>query len=58
VERNDGSRTEVRFVPTGDPDVFLAVTTDGERICLGQQDTLTADALGPSQIINVTLRLA
>ena len=57
VKHDDGSRTAVRFVPTGEPDTFLAVTVDGARVYLGQDDTLTADVLRPGQIITVLLRL-
>jgi len=57
VERIDGTREEVRFVPMDDPDMFLAVTLDGQRVWLGTHDTITADILGKGQSIAVMLKL-
>lgn len=57
VVRTDGTRFDVRFVPTGNPDVFLAVTPDGDPVVLGPADSILADVLAPGQTITVSLRL-
>jgi hypothetical protein len=56
VEREDGSRTEVRYIPTSEPNAFLAVSIDGDPIELDLTERITADALGPGQCIKVTVR--
>ncbi len=55
VTRPDGSRFEVRFIPSGNPGSFLAVTLDGDRVILGPDDTIRADVLAPGQTITVSM---
>ncbi len=49
--RTDGTREQVRFIPTEDPKMFLAVTIDGERITIRPEDQLKVDVIGPGQSI-------
>lgn len=51
--RRDGTSVPVRFVPTGDPMVFLAVDRDGDRVRLHRGDVLKVDVLGPGQSVAI-----
>lgn len=57
VDRKDGTRTDVRYVPTEDPDMFLAVSIDGEPIEIEQGDSLRVDVIGPGQRIEVKVAM-
>jgi len=58
VDHRDGARTEVRFVATADPKVFLAVTVDGAPILLDPYgDKLHFDMLGAGQTVTVSVKL-
>lgn len=46
-----GAHTPVRFVPTEDPSVFLAVTVDGEPIVVEAHAHFCVDIVGPGQSI-------
>jgi acyl dehydratase len=47
----DGREMAVRFVPTGDPSRFLAVTVDGDPIVVDAHAVLVVDMIGPGQAI-------
>jgi hypothetical protein len=55
VVRKDGTRTDVRYVPTGNPVVFLAVSIDGEPIEIYLDESLRVDVIGPGQSIEVAV---
>jgi len=57
VKCTDGTQYDIRFVPTGERDAFMAVTPDGDPVVLGVLDSIVADALAPGQTITVRLRL-
>lgn len=51
LKRVDGTVIALRFVPTGDPQRFLAVTVDGDRIVCRNGDRVTVDVLGAGQSV-------
>lgn len=53
VQHRDGTETAVRFVPTEDPAVFLAVNIDGDPIELEFNESLLIDKLHPGQRVKV-----
>lgn len=46
IHHPDGTATEIRYIPTGEPGVFAAVTVDGEPIRLDPGDTLCTGGSG------------
>lgn len=44
-----GERTPIRFVETGDRDVFLAVTLDGAPVVVFSGESIVVDMIGPGQ---------
>lgn len=51
VRALDGAEVALRFVPTEDPRVFLAVTVDGDQVDVEAGDELHVDVIGPGQTI-------
>lgn len=51
ITRADGTHVPLRFVPTGNPWEYLAVTVDGERVVPQPGDEVTVDVIGPGQSV-------
>lgn len=56
VDHTDGTRTPVRFLPTTDPAVFLAVELDGRPAIVQLPDVFFVDVIGPGQSVQFTVR--
>lgn len=56
IHRASGADEPVRFVPTGTPEEYLAVTPDGERAVLQPGDEACIDTLGPGQSVSFDRR--
>lgn len=55
VDHHNGTRSPVRFMPTKDPYVFLAVDLSGNPMVVDARDVFFVDVIGPGQSVQFTV---